>query len=273
MKQFFLIIILICLLPSLLFADDSFEPDNSFETAKTIFLTLLTNPVDYTASSPVNYTTIQHHYFSDATDEDWVKFYVNEGEWYLLEAIPVTTSECDLAIGIYLSDGQTIIKNGVSDSGSTGIKEEIEWEASESGLHYARIYQAASTPTFGEQNAYKLIFSKPGAGAGVGYVTGKISPCTEKVNFSNTRITITHNNRIYREAKLLPECYYFMTNEAGDFKLNVRVNCFNPYTQNINVKESAFNPYDVSLAPVIDFNNNCTLDLGDLIILLQHFTH
>jgi len=221
---------------SILFASDQFEPDNSIDQASLIHLTSLTK------TSGVNelQDTIQIHDFTNSNDVDWVKFYVTESVRYKIEADPEPASQCDPAIEIYDSDGQLLLEDKEKDEALAGEIESIEWKASSTGLRFAKIYQCTNSncnPQYGPQNAYALILSKTEASAAFGYITGKISPCIDSVNAANTRIITQHNQLIYGEASLLEECYFFMTNEAGKFQLNVQVRGFFPYSCEINVPE------------------------------------
>jgi hypothetical protein len=231
-KKFFICLFIFLSFPlSILFASDQFEPDNSIDQASLIHLTNINGVNEFQDD------TIQIHDFTNSNDVDWVRFYVTESVRYKIEADPEPSSQCDPGIEIFDSDGQPLHEDNIKPSGEI---ESIEWTASSTGLRFAKIYQCTNSncnPQYGPQNAYALILSKTEASAAFGYITGKISPCIDSVNAANTRIITQHNQLIYGEASLLEECYFFMTNEAGKFQLNVQVVGFIPYSCEINVPE------------------------------------
>jgi len=68
------------------------------------------------------------------------------------------------------------------------------------------------------------------------YISGQVFPCNEEL-ISNTNIYTWNYGQIYGQAKLLPECYFFMTHMPGTFTLNIFSEGYLPYVQNIEVPE------------------------------------
>ncbi|ETR71466.1 MAG: hypothetical protein OMM_08104 [Candidatus Magnetoglobus multicellularis str. Araruama] len=104
-KQISIILIVFLWLPlSSLFAADNFEPDNIKEQASLLFLTNINEPQELPED------TAQIHDFTNSSDVDWVKFYVQKKVRHKLDADPLSSSLCDPAIEIYYPDGQLMEK-------------------------------------------------------------------------------------------------------------------------------------------------------------------
>jgi hypothetical protein len=265
MKTYFFkpLIIFLCWPLVTLSAADQYEPDNVKEQANLIFHTNINETQDLPED------TVQIHDFTDSSDVDWVKFDVNKKVRHKLEAAPQSSSLCDPGIEIYYPDGQLL---EIKDESPEGETESIEWTPSITGKYFARVFQCTEngcTPQYGQQNSYALVLSRTDAGSAFGYITGKISPCNHGINTLTTQIWVTDDQSFYADATLLPECYFFMSNEAGSFQLNIKIEGYLLDSIKINVPEMGMVNHDAVLTKILDYNGNFILDIGDVIQLMQ----
>ena len=118
MKNFTTIIFSFLLISNLLLADDIYEPNNSFFSAKE-----LTNG----------------EYSLSATDEDWFKVYLNIGEFNAI--MTPLDSSVDLNMVLY-NDNQQIVAANFSSSTET-----INYQVVTPGYYYLQIYPTSSLIT------------------------------------------------------------------------------------------------------------------------------
>lgn len=178
---------------------DAYEPDNTWLTSKVIIL----NDQEPHPELP-SYKPIQTHNFHMAGDEDWVKFFILKEEIYKI-SVDSPGDKCDVVIGIYDIDGQTLIKE--VDDTFAGEKEYAEWECKANGVYYARIRQFYPE-VFGEGTAYQLSLTQPYM-TFKGFIFGTVSPAVE------ARLSTGYRSVLAVDGE------FFMAHEAGDFTLQV----------------------------------------------------
>ncbi len=206
---------------------DSYEPDNTMETAKVLSLNTQ-NAIHVELSG---YEWHQFRNFYETDDEDWVKFYAIAGETYKIIAKPLGKN-CDTMIEIYDAGGNRI-KGPVDDYfGPDDTAEYAEWNAPSDGVYYAKITLYGE---YGEGTEYELQLCIP-APTDLGLIYVKVAPNTETILTS-------------------PGTYGGITNAWGA--------CFMPYTVSESVTLTAnaegYEPYlitvdieDTSEVPEVD---------------------
>ncbi|MCF8145713.1 MAG: hypothetical protein K9N21_17520 [Deltaproteobacteria bacterium] len=180
-------------------APDVYEPDNSWTSSKVI---LLNDQKPHPEWS--DYKPIQIHNFHKAGDEDWVRFFILEGEIYKV-TVDSPGERCDAVIGIYDMDGQTLIKE--IDDTFAGEKEYAEWECETSGTYYARIRQYDSQ-VYGEGTEYQLSLTQPYM-AFNGFIRGTLTPPVDARVFTSYSSASAVNGE------------FFLPHIAGDYTLEV----------------------------------------------------
>jgi len=104
-----------------------------------------------TANAIILNQTPRQHYFHDAGDADWAKFYGIANEWY-----EIGTSElgdkCDTVVGIYDSESNLLLHK---NNGGIGENEFLSWQCSEDGVYYVRVSHI-SDKACGQGTSYKL---------------------------------------------------------------------------------------------------------------------
>jgi len=246
----------------LLAETDIYEPDNNYEQANIIML--YNTKVD---KAYPDFHISQNHTFSDNLDEDWIKMYTVKDKQYNISVQP--TSNCNPAIMLFESDGTTLI--GQINDELAGEDETIGWTSAYTGLTFAKIWQ--KNPGGGHDLSYELIFNKPNAGAGFGYIAGTISPCPQHTE--SIEIKTIANEKVCGKAKILPSCHYFMTNETGSFVINAVFNGEHLFTKNIVVVERDLTEININLdnnSVSGDVNLNQKIDLPDAIELIKHIS-
>jgi len=245
---------------------DSFEPDNSPDSAKIIYLQ---NPLE------TKKLFIQEHNFYDNEDRDWIKFFVKKGNTYTIIATPDQGMLCDPMIEIFTS--KTDIRIDSKDDHGPGEEEYIQWTSQYEGLNYAKIsqcdpYSSGCHFTFGKKTSYKLTFIKPDAGVAFGYISGYVQPCNQYTKNGMTTIKTIYNNVQYGEAITLPDCGFLMTNEAGNYLLHGYAQGYRPFQKNITVSERRVNDEDITLSRFGDVNANDKIDTVDVIMTLEYIS-
>jgi len=180
-------------------APDAYEPDNTWLASNFIIL----NDQEPHPELP-SYKPIQTHNFHMAGDEDWVKFFILKGEIYKI-SVDSPGDNCDVVIGIYDIDGQTLIKE--VDDTFAGEKEYAEWECAANGVYYARIRQY-NPEVFGEGTAYQLSLTQPYMTFN-GFIFGTVTPAVE------AKLSTGYGSACAVEGE------FFMPHIAGDFALQV----------------------------------------------------
>ena len=126
---------------------DQYEDDNQVAEARLIV---------------VDDKVPQIHGFHTESDQDWVRFYVEQGRVYEVK-VEAVSSEADVAIELYASDGTTILKD--ADGKEEGEGELISREATDDGVLYARVTNVAASFA-GASPTYELSVYRPGAAFG-----------------------------------------------------------------------------------------------------------
>jgi hypothetical protein len=114
--------------PTPISASDSYEPNNSFEQAKTLPVQVPITLLDLTFHVP--------------DDEDWFRFWAKDNKWY-----QVTTSDLSL-VDTYLKiyDDERNQKTKNDDSGD-GFASAVQWEAKYDGYYYIFVENKAKSST------------------------------------------------------------------------------------------------------------------------------
>jgi len=136
----------IFILPGIAFSQnpDAYEDDNSFVQAYVI---------DIDDPNP------QYHDFRKEGDEDWVKFYGIADNVYTI-AIDEVKSDCKAVIGLYDTDGITLI---LEDTGLKGKNVKLTWDdkCPKDGIYYVRVSNYNNLS--GENTGYALTVGIPTA--------------------------------------------------------------------------------------------------------------
>ena len=221
-------------------APDAYEPDNTWLASKVIIL----NDQEPHPELP-SYKPIQTHNFHMAGDEDWVKFFLLKGEIYKI-SVDSPGDKCDVVIGIYDIDGQTLIKE--VDDTFAGEKEYAEWECTANGVYYARIRQY-NREVFGEGTAYQLSLTQPYMTFN-GFIFGTVTPAVEAKLSTGLASALAVDGE------------FFMPHIAGDFTLQVVADGCVSYSVPITVVEIA----DITVDVVLECDDFCLAVAGDLTI-------
>ncbi len=141
--------LMLCCLPCLSYAEDSYEPDNDLLTANKIIID----------------NGYQLHDFHGPDDQDWVKFYAFEGEEYTVEAL--NDGDSHLVLELFNEDGQSIQKQNTPIQ---PLADEIMYitDCPADGVYYLSVYLNTESSYTGN-NDYRLKVFLP-----VGPVTGTI---------------------------------------------------------------------------------------------------
>jgi len=217
---------------------DAYEPDNSWMNSNVIIL----NDQRPHPKLP-DYKPIQVHNFHAAGDEDWVQFFILEGEIYKI-SVDSPGERCDAVIGIYDMDGQTLIKE--ADDTFAGQKEYVEWECETTGLYYARIRQY-DPQIFGEGTEYQLSLTQPYMTFN-GFIFGTVTPPVEATLSTEYSSTCAVNGE------------FFMPHIAGDFILKAVADGCIDFSVPVTVPETE----DVTVPIILD----CSQQTGTLKVTL-----
>ncbi|MCP4353036.1 MAG: T9SS type A sorting domain-containing protein [Desulfobacterales bacterium] len=95
----------------------------------------------------------QYHNFYDSDNEDWIKFVAEKGTSYEIEAINIG-SEADVIIGLYDSDGKTMLSE-IGGKGENTVQLECNFE--KQGTYYVKIKNASEVS--GENTEYLVRLS------------------------------------------------------------------------------------------------------------------
>jgi uncharacterized repeat protein (TIGR02543 family) len=94
--------------------------------------------------------TLVSNLFDITTDEDWFKFDAVVGNKYVIQTTNLAAG-VDTALEIYDTDGVTLLVS--DDNGGGGNASSLTWQATQSGLYFARIVQALGS-SFGCDSTY-----------------------------------------------------------------------------------------------------------------------
>ncbi|QTA84892.1 dockerin type I repeat-containing protein [Desulfonema magnum] len=248
-------------------SDDDYEDDNEFQNANVIWI----NPQE-TEDEESGYESLQTHNFYDAGDEDWVKFYARSGETYKIVAEPSpgeAGKNCDPIIGVYKSDGQTLVsdhKGKEEDIGNVGEEEFFEWNCTADGIYYARIRQCdpdivqECLAQYGDGTQYSLQLTKPHA-AFNGLICGTIVPATESI------VIMTD----VAEAIVLSDGTYYIPHGPGTFTLTATdlSGLYETYSETVTVEEFGKTRIDIKLVYKGDVSGDGYVNLGDALLALK----
>ncbi|MCP4713243.1 MAG: hypothetical protein GY869_31820, partial [Planctomycetes bacterium] len=210
-------------------AYDKYEDDDTYERANV----LMVNDQDPVHQNIPGYVWRQLHDFHNIDDEDWVKFYAHVRDEPYTLSVTFPGANCDAAIGIYESDGQTSLKY-VNNNERMGM-EHASFSPSHDGLYYAKI--SNSTPFYGQGTDYVLMLTLP-AGTFDGFIYGLVTPAVETVLNSTSK----------GEAIADSDGYYFMPHLAGEFELTAIASGCQTYISKVAISENELKELDILLS-------------------------
>ncbi len=212
----------------------------------------------------------QEHNFHHNLDDDWVKFYAVEDEFYAVE----TTAEenCDTFIEIYDTDGKTrlIPKNDKSP----GIKNRIEkWKCPETGIYYVKIRQADPE---GEDNCeggrYTLKIYPPTAPITgelhiivTDYYTGELIDKPAWLTTEDIKMPIDISSTLYD---------WYIPHRTGIYNVKIDVDGYEITEKTITVKELVTTPVTFELKSLFrhhsaDYDHDNKISLPELMRVIQ----
>lgn len=209
-------------------ATDSFEPDDTFDSATVIS------------------TDTQAHNFHDPSDEDWVKVDGSLGSAYSIEAKNLG-SNCNVVLELYYADGTTLLdeQNDIADPQADEL---LEWTCSYTGVYYARIRQHEScltSDTYCENTEYNLSL-QPVVGGPSGFIAGTVTDAYSNEPIQGATITTDGGG----SASSLPNGTYIINHQAGTFTVTANASGYDTATYSgINVGESGITTKDIGLVP------------------------
>jgi len=102
--------------------------------------------------------------------------------------------------------------------------------------------------------------------SGFSYISGHLFPCNDDLILSTDIYTLSYG-QIYGHAKLLPECYFFMSHEPGTFILEVKADGYHQHLQNLKVPEMQTVDVEIYLQKIVS-----KVDLKNVIQLMKYLS-
>ena len=103
-------------------------------------------------------------------------------------------------------------------------------------------------------------------GSGFSYISGQLFPCNDDLILSTDIYTLSYG-QVYGHAKLLPECYFFMSHEPGTFILEVKADGYHQHLQNLKVPEMQTVDVEIYLQKIVS-----KVDLKNVIQLMKYLS-
>ncbi len=207
-------------------APDTYESDNTFETAKVIVM-------NGSAESP--------HNFYQANDEDWVKFYGLSGQNYSIN-VSNAGAKCDAVIELY-DENKTLLKE--RNTYESGENELLSWPCSKDGIYYIKIRNSDSA-VFGEDTEYKLTISSS-VGPQDGKIEGIVTDACSKSAVRDVKIRTAHGE----SALIFENGTYTMPCSPGDISLIADAPGYETFSCSVTLAESAVVTQNITMTPTV----------------------
>jgi hypothetical protein len=232
---------------------DSFEDDDSFESARVVN----------------SYRTEMEcrNFCDDASD--WTMIFSPKKNHPFKISAENPDYLCDPAIEIF--DFKDPVKPIVKhDQGCMGENETINWNSPYTGIFYVKISNATLTQ-YTENTSYLLDIHEETAAIYGGIVTGLVrgngDRILDDVNISLISPQNTYNCFYRTNGKEAQ--YYNLETIEGNYAIKAFSEGFQTLTGNIEVKSLSLTTKHIYLSPIGDIDNNGIIDMKDLIICMK----
>jgi hypothetical protein len=232
---------------------DSFEDDDSFESARVVN----------------SYRTEMEcrNFCDDASD--WSMIFSPKKNHPFKISAENPDYLCDPAIEIF--DFKNPVKPIVKhDQGCMGENETINWNSPYTGIFYVKISNATLTQ-YTENTSYLLDIHEETAAIYGGIVTGLVrgngDRILDDVNISLISPQNTYNCFYRTNGKEAQ--YYNLETIEGNYAIKAFSEGFQTLTGNIEVKSLSLTTKHIYLSPIGDIDNNGIIDMKDLIICMK----